>query len=67
MAEAGPDAQVSADHGAAGRWLRELLAAPEVVVAPGVFDGLSARIAEQAGFAAVYLSGGAVARRLGRA
>jgi 2-methylisocitrate lyase-like PEP mutase family enzyme len=31
-------------------------------VAPGVFDGLSARLAEQAGFPAVYASGGAIAR-----
>lgn len=33
--------------------------------APGVYDGLSARIAEQAGFAAVYSSGGAIARSAG--
>ena len=42
--------------------LRELMAAGEVVVAPGVFDGLGARLVEQAGFAAVYASGGAIAR-----
>ena len=35
------------------------------LVVPGVYDGLSARIAEQAGFPAVYLSGGAVARSTG--
>jgi 2-methylisocitrate lyase-like PEP mutase family enzyme len=32
--------------------LRQLLAAGRTVVAPGVFDGLSARLTEQAGFAA---------------
>lgn len=45
--------------------LRTLLAGPGMVVAPGVFDGLSARIAVEAGFAACYLSGGAVARSSG--
>lgn len=53
------------DRCAPARRLRELLTAPELLVAPGVFDGLSARVAEQAGFAAVYLSGGAVARSSG--
>jgi 2-methylisocitrate lyase-like PEP mutase family enzyme len=42
--------------------LRQLLAGGHTVVAPGVFDGLSARLAEQAGFPAVYASGGAIAR-----
>lgn len=45
--------------------LRQLLASGRTLVAPGVFDGLSARLAEQAGFAAVYASGGAVARSAG--
>jgi 2-methylisocitrate lyase-like PEP mutase family enzyme len=45
--------------------LRELLAVPQLIVAPGVYDGLSARIVEEAGFRAVYLSGGAVARSAG--
>jgi 2-methylisocitrate lyase-like PEP mutase family enzyme len=36
-----------------------------LVIAPGVYDGLSARVAEGAGFGAVYLSGGAVARSTG--
>jgi 2-methylisocitrate lyase-like PEP mutase family enzyme len=35
------------------------------VVAPGAYDGLSARLVEQAGFAAVYASGGAIARSAG--
>jgi 2-methylisocitrate lyase-like PEP mutase family enzyme len=45
--------------------LRQLLAGGRTVVAPGVFDGLSARLAEQAGFPAVYASGGAIARSAG--
>jgi len=45
--------------------LRQSLASGRTVVAPGVFDGLSARLAEQAGFAAVYASGGAIARSAG--
>jgi 2-methylisocitrate lyase-like PEP mutase family enzyme len=48
------------------RSLREVLAAgPLPLVAPGVFDGLSAQVAERAGFAAVYASGGAIARSAG--
>ncbi len=35
------------------------------VMAPGVFDGLSARLAARAGFGAVYASGGAIARSAG--
>jgi 2-methylisocitrate lyase-like PEP mutase family enzyme len=42
-----------------------LLEAGRLVVAPGVFDGLSARVVEQAGFEAVYVSGGAIARSSG--
>jgi 2-methylisocitrate lyase-like PEP mutase family enzyme len=34
-------------------------------VAPGAYDGLSARLVEQAGFAAIYASGGAIARSAG--
>jgi 2-methylisocitrate lyase-like PEP mutase family enzyme len=45
--------------------LRNLFAAGQTVVAPGAFDGLSARLVEQAGFPAVYASGGAMARSLG--
>ncbi|MEM8656743.1 MAG: isocitrate lyase/phosphoenolpyruvate mutase family protein [Pseudomonadota bacterium] len=47
--------------------LRSLLTAPEILVAPGVYDGLTATLAAQAGFKALYLSGAAVAyTRLGR-
>jgi 2-methylisocitrate lyase-like PEP mutase family enzyme len=45
--------------------LKELLSRKELLVAPGAFDGLSARLVEEAGFEAVYLSGGAVARSMG--
>jgi len=45
--------------------LRQLLASGRTVVAPGVFDGLSARLTEQAGFTAVYASGCAIARSAG--
>lgn len=34
----------------------------ELLTAPGVFDGLSAKLAEREGFKAVYASGGAIAR-----
>lgn len=44
--------------------LRELMG-KSVVVAPGVFDGMSAKLAEQAGFDAVYASGGAISRSCG--
>lgn len=47
--------------------LRERLARPEILVAPGVFDALTASLAAVAGFEALYLSGAAVAyTRLGR-
>ena len=47
--------------------LRELLADPEPVLAPGAYDALSARLVERAGFPAVYMTGfGASASLLGR-
>ena len=45
--------------------LRELLQRGELITAPGVYDGLSARIAEAAGFDALYISGGAISRSMG--
>lgn len=39
------------------RRLRELLARPGLLIAPGVHDGLGARIVQEAGFDAVYISG----------
>lgn len=47
--------------------LRNRLQKQEIVVAPGVYDGLTASLAAAAGFEALYLSGAAVAyTRLGR-
>ena len=47
--------------------LADRLKRPEILIAPGVFDGLTAALAESAGFEALYLSGAAVAyTRLGR-
>jgi 2-methylisocitrate lyase-like PEP mutase family enzyme len=45
--------------------LKTMVRAGPIVVAPGAFDGLSARLVEQAGFPAVYASGGAIARSTG--
>jgi isocitrate lyase len=39
------------------RRLRELLAADSPVLAPGVYDALGARLVEEAGFEAVYMTG----------
>lgn len=45
---------------------RSRLAKRELLVAPGVFDGISARIADQMGFEALYMTGyGTVASHLG--
>ncbi len=47
--------------------LRQRLRAPEILLAPGIFDGLTAHLAEQAGAEAVYLSGASIAyTRFGR-
>src|SRR5215204_4469834 len=45
--------------------IKQLFKRERLLVAPGCFDGLSARLIEQAGFEAAYLSGGAVARSMG--
>lgn len=44
--------------------LKQRLAQPRIILAPGVYDGLSALIAQQSGFEALYLSGGSVAYTL---
>ncbi len=51
-------------HSAARR-LRLLLEQDGLSIAPGVYDGMSARIAEQAGASLLYASGGAIARSAG--
>jgi 2,3-dimethylmalate lyase len=49
------------------RRLRELLSSGRPVLAPGVYDALGARLVEEAGFSAVYMTGfGTAASRLGR-
>src|SRR5690349_7499257 len=47
--------------------LRELLASPDLIVAPGAYDALSARLIAQAGFHTVYMTGfGTAASVLGQ-
>lgn len=47
--------------------LRQRLARPPILIAPGVYDPLTALLAEKAGFEALYVSGAAIAyTRLGR-
>lgn len=47
--------------------LKTRLASRDIVLAPGVYDALSALVAQQAGFEALYLSGASIAyTRLGR-
>ena len=46
--------------------LRDLLAGPGCLALPGVYDGISARVAAQVGFEALYMTGyGTVASALG--
>ena len=45
--------------------LQKIICKHNIVTAPGVFDGLSARLTELAGFKAIYASGGAIARSTG--
>ena len=46
--------------------LRQKISAPGLIVAPGVFDMISARIADRMGFDVLYMTGyGAVASYLG--
>lgn len=46
--------------------LRRLLAQGKFILAPGVYDGISARVADRMGFAALYMTGyGATASMLG--
>jgi carboxyvinyl-carboxyphosphonate phosphorylmutase len=47
--------------------LRRMLEAPGIIVAPGAYDGFSARLIEAAGFKAVYMTGaGTAASHLGQ-
>ncbi|HEY4701235.1 MAG TPA: isocitrate lyase/phosphoenolpyruvate mutase family protein, partial [Streptosporangiaceae bacterium] len=44
-----------------GARLRALLATGELIVAPGVFDGISAHLVRRTGFRAAYLTGAGAA------
>ena len=51
---------------AKARALREKLAKGEFILAPGIYDGISARVADRMGFPALYMTGyGATASMLG--
>jgi 2-methylisocitrate lyase-like PEP mutase family enzyme len=51
---------------AKARVLREKLAKGEFILAPGIYDGISARVADRMGFPALYMTGyGATASMLG--
>lgn len=50
--------------GVAGR-LRELLNGPGIIAAPGAYDCITARLVEQAGFSAIYMTGAGTAAMLG--
>jgi len=45
--------------------LREMIARPGMIVAPGIYDGISARLGRMAGFEALYATGGGIARSTG--
>ena len=48
------------------RALRDRLAKGEFILAPGIYDGISARVADSMGFPALYMTGyGATASMLG--
>lgn len=52
-------------HSTAAARLRALLAGADLVVAPGAYDAISARLIEQAGFPAVYMTGAGVSAARG--
>ena len=55
------------DRGVRSPSLRELMTTRPPLLAPGCYDALSARLVEEAGFAAVYMTGfGSSASQLGR-
>src|SRR3972149_11042553 len=47
------------------RQLRALLAGKEILLAPGAYDGMGAKLIEKAGFPVVYATGGGIARSMG--
>ncbi|MEE8606240.1 MAG: isocitrate lyase/PEP mutase family protein [Nitrospiraceae bacterium] len=45
--------------------LRSLIGGKKILLAPGAFDGLGAKLIERAGFSLVYATGGGIARSMG--
>jgi len=45
--------------------LRKWIGEKRLLVAPGAFDGLSARLIERSGFPLIYATGGGIARSMG--
>ena len=45
--------------------LRQLLAGKQLIIAPGAYDGMTAKMTERAGFPAVYMTGAGTAATLG--
>ena len=45
--------------------LRHKLAAPGMLIAPGAYDGITAKLIEQAGFPLVYMTGAGTSASLG--
>ena len=45
--------------------LRAQFAGPDMVIAPGAYDGITARLVEQAGFPAIYMTGAGTAATIG--
>jgi 2-methylisocitrate lyase-like PEP mutase family enzyme len=60
------EGDLMADHSSsAAAQLRTLLREEAMLIAPGAYDGISARIIEQAGFSVVYMTGAGTAAMLG--
>jgi 2-methylisocitrate lyase-like PEP mutase family enzyme len=50
-----------------GKRLRKMINAPEILVLPGVFDGFSTRLVEQAGYPAAFITGSGISEsRMGQ-
>jgi len=48
-----------------GKQLRELMARDGMVLAPGAYDGLTAKLIQQADFSSVYMTGGGTSSGFG--
>jgi 2-methylisocitrate lyase-like PEP mutase family enzyme len=54
-------------HESAGKRLKRMIDAPEILALPGVFDGFSTRLVERAGYKAAFITGSGVSEaRLGQ-